>query len=153
MLNNRNARKERPAAPVPSQDRGRARGPFSVLGPEVAVTGNVATPADLHIEGRVDGDVTGGNVTQGKDSLICGNLTADTARLAGRIEGMVRVRTLTIENSARIVGDVEYESITIETGGSIDGRMKHVGAMDAAAQPGPRAVAAVNLAAATDQAA
>lgn len=62
MLNSRKARKERPAAP-PWQDRGRGRGGFSVLGAEVVVSGNVTTTADLHIDGRVDGDVSGGSVT------------------------------------------------------------------------------------------
>lgn len=152
MLNSRKARKERPAAP-PSQDRGRGRGGFSVLGAEVVVSGSVTTTADLHIDGRVDGDVTGGSVTQGKDSLICGSLIADTARLAGRIEGGVRVRALVVEESARIVGDVEYETITIETGGSIDGRMKRVSAADAPALPGPRPVAAVGFVGTPEQAA
>lgn len=152
MLNSRKARKERPAA-SPSQDRGRGRGGFSVLGADVIVTGNVATTADLHIDGRVEGDVTGGSVTQGRESLISGNLIAESARLAGRVEGGVRVRALVVEESARIIGDVEYETITIETGGSIDGRMKHVGAADTPALPGPRPVAAVSFVSAPEEAA
>lgn len=139
MFDSRNARKDRAATPPAPAERGRGRGPFSVIGSEVAVTGNIVTEADLHIDGRVEGDVRGGNVIQGAESLVCGNLTADTARLAGRIEGMVRVKALLIESSARIIGDVEYESITIETGGSIDGRMKNLGT-DAGAPAGPRAL-------------
>jgi cytoskeletal protein CcmA (bactofilin family) len=92
------------------------------------ITGNVAATADLHIDGRVDGDVTCGSLVQGPDSVIKGVVKAEIARLAGTIEGSVAVRQLTIERAARITGDVEYETIAIENGASIDGRLKHIAA-------------------------
>ena len=128
-----------PAPPVQSSGGGKnARGMFSVLGADVVITGNVSATADLHIDGRVEGDVHCGSLAQGADSQITGSVTAESARLAGAIEGQVRVRQLTVERSARITGDVEYENITIENGGHIDGRLKHMS--NAAPQPAPRAV-------------
>ncbi|WP_137861452.1 MULTISPECIES: polymer-forming cytoskeletal protein [unclassified Sphingomonas] len=141
-------RDERPAMPPapPQQSGGGAkRGMFSVIGPDVTVTGNVSASADLHIDGRIEGDVNCGSLAQGADSQVFGNVTAETARLAGAIEGTVRVRLLTIERSAKITGDVEYENITIENGGHIDGRLKHMSAVSAvapAAPAGPRPVEA-----------
>lgn len=141
-------RDERPAMPPapPQQSGGGAkRGMFSVIGPDVTVTGNVSASADLHIDGRIEGDVNCGSLAQGADSQVFGNVTAETARLAGAIEGTVRVRLLTIERSAKITGDVEYENITIENGGHIDGRLKHMSAVPAvapAAPAGPRPVEA-----------
>ncbi|AQR76025.1 cell shape determination protein CcmA [Sphingomonas sp. LM7] len=111
---------------------------FSVIGPDMAVTGNVRATADLHIDGSIEGDVECGNLVQGPESRIVGGVTADTARIAGTVEGSVRVRHLTVERSARILGDVEYEDITIENGGHVDGRLKRVG--NDAAATGPRAV-------------
>ena len=111
--------------PAPSQAPGK-RGMFSVFGPDVIVTGNVTATADLHIDGRVDGDVNCGSLVQGSESRIAGNVRAESARLAGAIEGTVSVRQLTVERAARITGDVEYENIAIENGASIDGRLKHI---------------------------
>jgi cytoskeletal protein CcmA (bactofilin family) len=111
---------------------------FSVIGPDMVVTGDVRATADLHIDGSIEGDVHCGNLVQGTESRIVGGVTADTARIAGSVEGSVRVKHLTVERSARIVGDVEYQDITIENGGHVDGRLKRVGG-DAAAT-GPRAV-------------
>lgn len=102
------------------------RGVFSVLGPDVLITGNISATADLHIDGRIDGDVACANLVQGAGSMITGNIRAETARLAGTIQGTVSVRQLAVERSARIAGDVEYEIITMENGASIDGRMKHL---------------------------
>lgn len=111
--------------PAPSQPTGK-RGMFSVLGADVIVTGNVTATADLHIDGRIDGDVNCGSLVQGTESRIAGNVRAESARLAGAVEGTVSVRQLTVERAARITGDVEYENIAIENGASIDGRLKHI---------------------------
>lgn len=111
--------------PLPAASAGK-RGIFSVIGPDIVSTGNLAATADLHVDWRVDGDVHCGNLVQGHDSHIKGAVKAESARLGGSIEGSVSVRQLVIERAARITGDVEYESIAIETGASIDGRLKHV---------------------------
>ncbi|GHH07687.1 hypothetical protein GCM10008023_02020 [Sphingomonas glacialis] len=115
------------------------RGAFSVISADVVVTGNIAASADLHIDGRVDGDVQCGTLIQGQDSRIAGAVIAESARLGGAIEGSVAVRQLTIERSARIIGDVHYETISIEIGASVDGNLKHVTAESAVSpfEPGP----------------
>lgn len=128
--------------PVPAVS-GTKRGLFSVISADMAITGNIAATADLHVDGRIDGDVSCAALIQGQDSRIAGAVVAETARLGGAIEGSVAVRHLTIERSARIVGDVQYESISIEVGASIDGRLKHHPAdgdsrsFDRAAAPAP----------------
>lgn len=136
MFNGSRGREERPAVPpAPPQQSGNnaKRGMFSVLGPDVIISGNVTASADLHIDGRVEGDVNCGSLAQGAESQIFGSVTAESARLAGAIEGTVRVRQLTVERSAKISGDVEYENITIENGGHIDGRLKHMSTIQQAA--------------------
>lgn len=121
-----------------SQANTKGRGMFSVIGPDMAVTGDVRATADLHIDGSIEGDVACASLVQGAESRIIGGITADTARIAGAIEGSVRVKHLVVERSARITGDVEYEDITIENGGQVDGRLKRTGGE--AAATGPRAV-------------
>lgn len=149
MFNNNRGRDrdERPAMPPapPQQSSGSnsaKRGMFSVIGPDVIVTGSVTATADLHIDGRVEGDVNCGSLAQGAESQIFGSVTAEAARIAGAIEGTVRVKQLTVERSAKITGDVEYENITIENGGNIDGRLKHMSMIQApaAAPAAPRPV-------------
>lgn len=102
------------------------RGLFSVLSADMVIAGNIAASADLHVDGRVEGDVQCATLIQGQDSRIAGAIVAETARIGGAIEGSVAVRHLTIERSARILGDVQYETISIELGASIDGRLQHV---------------------------
>ena len=130
MFGSNRSRDEGEAPPIPREghpagNAGAKRGMFSVIGPDVTLTGNVAATADIHIDGRVEGDVHCGALVQGAESRIVGTVNAEEARLAGAIEGTVRVTRLTVERSARITGDVEYETIAIENGAHIDGRLKH----------------------------
>lgn len=101
------------------------RGMFSVIGQDVTITGNIVAASDLHIDGRIEGDVDCGTLVLGAEGRIAGNVRADNARLAGTIIGGVVVRELVVERGARITGDVEYHTISIDNGATVDGRLKH----------------------------
>ena len=101
-------------------------GTMSFLGAEVTVTGNIEGQGNLHIDGRVDGDVTCATLIVGNNGQVNGNITADDAKIAGTINGTVAAKVLTIEASARITGDLSYDSVSVETGAQVDGRVKRL---------------------------
>lgn len=98
---------------------------FSVIGADVVITGNISAKVDLHIDGRVEGDIACASLVQGEASAIQGAIIAETARLAGTVHGSVDARELVITASAHVTGDVSYETITIEQGGHVDGQFRH----------------------------
>ena len=95
---------------------------FSVLGSDLTITGDIEASADLHIDGSVEGDIACSALVQGEGSTINGGVTAETARLAGRVTGSITARDLTILKTARIDGDVHYDALTIEQGAQVEGR-------------------------------
>ena len=96
---------------------------LSFIGPEVIISGDLATDAQLHVDGRIDGNVRCAQLCQGADGIISGNIHADEARLAGTVEGTVSAATVSVEASARILGDIAYDTISIEAGARIEGRL------------------------------
>lgn len=98
---------------------------FSIIAADVEIIGNLNARVDLHIDGKVQGDVTCGNLVQGEGSLISGKVVAASARLSGQVEGSIEAVELVIEASARISGDVTYENLTIAPGGQVEGKFKH----------------------------
>ncbi len=102
--------------------------PFSIIGGDVAIHGDIEASVDLHIDGKVDGDISCAALVQGPESRIKGHVTARSARIGGYIEGSITAEELIIEAGARISGDVSYQSISIAIGGQVDGQMSHMAA-------------------------
>jgi cytoskeletal protein CcmA (bactofilin family) len=123
------AKKPVPGAP---QARAMANTTFSVLGADTQIKGNISASADLHIDGRVEGDVTCTSLVQGEASEIVGAIKAESARLSGTVRGTISARELVVLKSAHIHGDVHYDALTIEQGAQVDGRFAPRAGEDAA---------------------
>jgi cytoskeletal protein CcmA (bactofilin family) len=98
---------------------------FSVFGADTTIKGDVHASADLHIDGRIEGDVACTSLVQGESSEVVGAINANAARLSGTVRGSISVGELVILKSARIFGDVHYDALTIEQGAQVDGRFAH----------------------------
>lgn len=119
MFSKKPAQEHRPMASV----RPSTSSTFSILGADIALKGNIAASADLHIDGKVEGDIACAALVQGESSEIQGAINAESARLAGTVRGTITVRELVILKSARITGDVHYDALTIEQGAQVDGKL------------------------------
>ena len=122
------SKKPGPAAPTGASNRAMASSTFSVLGADTAIRGDITASADLHIDGKVEGDIACAALVQGASSEIVGAVSAETARLAGTVRGTITARELVILKSAKIEGDVHYDALTIEQGALVDGRLAPRGA-------------------------
>ena len=108
---------------MPASSRSMAGSTFSVLGADAAIKGDISASADLHIDGRVEGDIACASLVQGETSEIFGTVTTASARLAGLVQGSIVARELVVLRTARIHGDVRYDALTIEQGAQVEGRL------------------------------
>ena len=74
---------------------------FSVIASDVEITGNLSAKVDLHIDGKINGDVTCGSIVQGEGSVISGKVVAETARLSGKVDGSIEAGDLVIDCAGR----------------------------------------------------
>ncbi len=101
---------------------------FSILGADTAIKGDVTAASDLHIDGRIEGDIACASLIQGESSEIIGAVKVQSARLAGMVRGTIEAGELVILKTAEIHGDVHYDALTIEPGAKVDGRFAVRGA-------------------------
>lgn len=106
---------------------------LSFIGAEVVISGDVTTTCQIHLDGRIDGDLRCATLVQSENGRVAGDILADEARIAGLVEGLVNARTVIVEATARVKGDVAYETISIAAGARIDGRLAR---REAIAKPG-----------------
>lgn len=97
---------------------------MSVIGADITITGNIEASVDLHIEGRVKGDVRCATLILGENSSVAGSIFADRVRVSGTVDGSVETRDLAVEATARVTGDVSYSRLRVANGGVIEGSMK-----------------------------
>lgn len=121
-----------PSGASPTAATGARHTPFSIIGGDVSVSGDIEASVDLHIDGKVEGDIRCAALVQGSESRIKGHVSARSARIGGLIEGSLTAEELVVEATARITGDVTYDVISIATGGQIEGRMSHASGARAA---------------------
>ncbi|MFA7596059.1 MAG: polymer-forming cytoskeletal protein [Novosphingobium sp.] len=107
-------------------------GTFSVIGPDVVIKGDIKASADLHVDGRIEGDISCSSLVQGESSAVTGAILAESARLAGRVQGSISASQLVVLRTARIEGDVFYDALTIEQGAEVTGRFAHRTSAEAA---------------------
>lgn len=98
---------------------------ISVIGTDILVTGNIEAEVDLHIEGRVVGDVRCATLILGEKSSIRGRIFANRVRVSGTVEGAIQTVELAIEAAARVKGNVIYSRLRVANGGVLDGRVRH----------------------------
>lgn len=98
---------------------------MSIIGADILVTGDIEAEIDLHIEGRVLGNVRCATLILGERSSVTGNVVAERVRVSGAVEGGIETTDLAIEATARVKGDVTYSRLRIANGGIIQGTMTH----------------------------
>jgi cytoskeletal protein CcmA (bactofilin family) len=104
---------------------GPASAQVSVIGSGISVNGDIEASVDLHIFGKVTGDVRCAMLLLGPAGEVKGDVFADAIRVAGSIHGRVETRDLAVEAGAHIAGDVTYSRIKISNGGIVDGKFTH----------------------------
>jgi cytoskeletal protein CcmA (bactofilin family) len=98
---------------------------ITVLGPDIGIDGDLAATADLHLDGKDDGDIKCAALVQGETSEITGKVVAENAKVAGTIKGSISADTLVIRKTARIEGDVTYGTLSIEEGALVEGNFSN----------------------------
>ena len=98
----------------------------NVIGKGTIIEGNVYAEGDLSVEGVVKGDVTTKTkLVAGIDSVIEGNILAQHAEIAGRVQGTVKaLGLLVINSSGTILGDVITKDLNVESGSIFNGRLQ-----------------------------
>lgn len=98
----------------------------NAIGRGTVIEGNVHAEGDLRIEGTVKGDVTTKTkLVVGAHAVIDGNILAQHAEIAGRVQGTVKaLGLLVINSSGTILGDVITKDLNVESGSTFNGRLQ-----------------------------
>ncbi len=98
----------------------------------VTIKGTVEGEGVVQVEGEVEGEFhMVGAVIVADTGLVCGPISADVVRVAGKVEGNVTAREhMRLEQTGTLIGDVATASLVVEDGGRLNGRSTMTNAPD-----------------------
>ena len=90
----------------------------------MTITGSIASEGAIQIDGKVDGDITAGDIVIGSTGEIVGEIKAETLRVKGKIRGSIRAKKVELETGASVIGDIIHSALVIQPDASFEGQVK-----------------------------
>lgn len=94
----------------------------SIISFGTKIKGNILGGDVIHIDGRLEGNISCEELIIGIRGQVIGQVKAKTLSLYGTLQGSAEADNLFIASSAKLAGDAVHNSIAIEPGAYIEGR-------------------------------
>jgi cytoskeletal protein CcmA (bactofilin family) len=102
------------------------RGAPSLLGPDLVVEGRLSGTGEVHVDGRVIGEVRLGRLTLGETGFVEGSIEAEHVDIRGRVVGTIQAISVRIAASAHVEADITHQQLSMEAGAFFQGRCMQV---------------------------
>lgn len=120
-----------PPAFTPAQDAVRSasskpasRVGASIICSDMVIIGSIRSEGALQIDGKIEGDVSAGDVTIGSTGMITGEVKAETLRIKGTVNGSIRSKKVELETGGKVKGDIIHAALIIQPEASFEGQVR-----------------------------
>jgi cytoskeletal protein CcmA (bactofilin family) len=96
---------------------------INTIGAGTIVTGDIESKGDIRVDGILKGTVnTSGKVVLGKDGVVEGDVSCNSADISGTVNAKITVtQLLLLKSTAKLHGDIVTNKLSIEPGASFTG--------------------------------
>ena len=102
------------------------KGAPSILSADMHILGNLVSEGAIDIDGSIEGNVKGNQVTVRAQGKITGDITAEVVHVYGQVRGLIRAHAVHLYASSHVEGVIMYHSLTVEDGAFVDGKFKRI---------------------------
>lgn len=96
----------------------------SIIGEDLAITGNVTSKGEIQVDGEIQGDIHCGSLLLGDKSQVIGSVIAEDVVVRGRVVGSIRGLRVTLQAQSHVEGDIFHQSLAIEQGAYFEGKSR-----------------------------
>ena len=86
---------------------------ISTIGEDLTITGNVTSKGELHVNGRVQGDVHCAALILGENAQVEGSVVAQDVMVRGRLIGSVRALRVVLQSTAYVEGNLFHKVFSL----------------------------------------
>ena len=114
------------SAPLPAPRRAAAGGAStrSVIDSWLTIRGDLESEGEVQVDGTVNGDIRCAHLVVGKDAVIIGNITAEEVIVRGKVNGIIRALSVTLQDTAVVESEIYHKSLAVEQGACFDGHSR-----------------------------
>ena len=94
---------------------------ISTISEDLTITGNVTSTGELHLDGRIHGDVHCVALVLGETAQLEGSVVAEDVMVRGGLIGSVRALRVMLQSQAHVEGNLFHNSLSIEQGTHFEG--------------------------------
>jgi len=98
----------------------------SIIGSNCSLAGDIVSDGEVHVDGKVVGDVRCVTLVIGEGGGVTGEINAETVRVLGAVTGQITSRAVELAKTARILGDITHDSLAVEAGAYVEGRFNRL---------------------------
>jgi len=109
----------------------------SIIGANCSLAGDIVSEGEVHVDGKVVGDVRCVTLVIGENGGVTGEINAETVRVLGAVTGQITARAVELAKTARILGDITHDSLAVEAGAYVEGRFNRLQPEQKALEPVP----------------
>ena len=97
---------------------------ISTISEDLTITGNVESKGELHLNGRVQGDVRCVALVMGENAQLEGNVLAEDVMILGQLIGSVRALKVMLQSTAHVEGNLVHKTLAVEHGTHFEGESR-----------------------------
>ena len=110
----------------PERRKGQPTGAPSIIAAGVRITGNIRSDGELHIDGRVDGDIDAVALTVGEHGHVVGHVNVEDAVVYGIVSGSIRGRRIRLARSSKVIAEITHDMLSIDEGARFEGQCRRI---------------------------
>ncbi len=95
----------------------------SILSEGFSFRGEIAAKGAIHVEGALNGQIQGDELTIGARGQVEGVVTCSSLHIKGKFSGTATCNELIVTSSASVDGHVVYQTLSVQKGASIKGEL------------------------------
>ncbi|HPU97953.1 MAG TPA: polymer-forming cytoskeletal protein [Candidatus Hydrogenedentes bacterium] len=95
----------------------------TLLGPGCRVTGDIACPGTIRVDGEVQGNVSSeDSIVVSAGAVVHGNLRAGRIIVAGQVHGNITaLERIELQRAGQVLGDISAPRVSIQEGVAFEG--------------------------------
>ena len=98
----------------------------SIIGTNCSLAGDISSDGEVHVDGKVIGDVRCVTLVIGEAGGVTGEINAETVRVFGAVTGQITANAVELAKTARILGDITHDTLAVEAGAYVEGRFNRL---------------------------